>query len=120
MPYQGRLLDDATKARKIIYETLEQQPGWAAPLELEVTDEKMRLVRTRSSFMTGTSGLLPTVIYYANIADVLLSEKRGQFMVSLLGANRVALLYVYTNDQASAERFIDAVETLRRALPHHL
>jgi hypothetical protein len=106
IPYAGRPLDSARTAQKVIYETLDQQPAAA---QVEVTDEKFRVV------LNHVLGPSSAAIYYTQIGDVLLSKKRDVFAVTIRSVTHVALVHVYTHDQASAERFIDALETMRRS-----
>jgi hypothetical protein len=111
-----RPLESTSRAKKVIYEVLDQQPREWAAIDIEVTDEKFRLLR---SVGTGFLGLRPatlgTTVYYTKIGDNLLSKRRGVFAVTIRAPNRDLLVHVYTDDQASAERFIDALETMRRA-----
>jgi DUF2075 family protein len=114
MPYTGRPVDSTGTARQIIYEVLDQQPGSNGAMEIQVTDEKFSVLRSRSNVLLGTSGIYGTTIYYTSIGEMRLSRKRAWFAVTIRGANGVNLLYVYTADRHSAERFIDALETMRR------
>ena len=114
MPYAGKPLEDVAVAKKVIYETLEQQPGGAAPLEIEVTEEKFRIVQTRFNPIVGVRAA-GVAVYFAKIADVLLSVKRGLYTVTILGPNGDSLVHVRISDQRSAERFIDALQTMRQA-----
>lgn len=52
-------------------------------------------------------------VYYAKVADIRLSKRRGVYAVTMRAANRDVLAHIYTDDKASAEPFIDALETMR-------
>jgi hypothetical protein len=112
--YHGQPLASVESAKKAIYQTLEQQPGGAAPLGVEVTDEKFRLTQMHWNPVAG-SGAVGTTIYYAQVGDMVLSEKRGLFAVTIKTTTGYTLLHVYAVDQHTAERFIDALETMRKA-----
>lgn len=117
--YTPRPLDSTSAARQVIYEVLEQQPGPYAATEVQLTNKKFSMSRRHATGFLGMGGIgtIGTTIYYDKIGDLLLSKKRGVFTVTIRSPNRVLLLHVYTVDQASAERFIDALETMRRAAP---
>jgi hypothetical protein len=117
MPYVGRQLESTTEARNVIYQLLDQQPGSNAAIEVEVTDEKIRLLRSRSNAFLGTSGINGTTIYYSAIGGIRLSKKGNWYAITIDGKNGVALLHVYAADALVAERFIDALETMRQAAP---
>lgn len=87
LPYAGRPMNSTASARRVIYETLDQQPT-GVPLEIDVTDERFRIQGSRSRMMRTYSELYATSIYYSKIGDVVLSEKRGLFTVTILAANR--------------------------------
>jgi hypothetical protein len=105
MPYAGRPLDSTSTALKIISDMLDQQP---AAIQVEVTDEKFRILLNH---LLGPSAV---TIYYTRIGDILLSKKRGVFAVTISSPAHVALVHLHTYDQAYAEHFIDALETMRR------
>lgn len=75
--------------------------------------------RSHDGFFNGLLGMrsatLGTTVYYTKIGDILLSKRRGVFAVRIRAPNRDLLVHVYTDDQASAEQFIDALETMRRS-----
>ena len=112
--YSPRALDTSAEAMHVIYEILEGQHGQFAPIELEVTEEKLSILRTRSNPLLGTSGVHRTVIRYSTIGEVSLSRKNRWSAVTLAAENGIPLLHVYTSDAESGERFMDAIETMRR------
>ncbi len=115
MPYVGHPMSTTSEAMKFIWKVLEQQPGSKASVEIQVTEEKFRMLRSQSNWILGTGGLHATTIYYSNIGDVLLTKKGKWVVVKIFSVNGAALLYVYAADQRSAETFVDALETMRRA-----
>ena len=112
--YEPRTLASSAEAIEVIRQTLETQHAQYAPIEVEVSETELSMLRNKSNPLLGTSILNRTVIRFSIIGEVSLSEKNRWFAVTLAGVNGVALLHVYTPDAQSAQRFMDAVETLRR------
>ena len=112
--YEPRALASSAEAIEIVHQTLESQHRQFAPIEVEVSETKFTMLRSTSSRLFGTSGLNRTVIRFSTIAEMSLSKKNDWFAVTFTGTNGAVLLHVYTPDAASAQRFMDAVDTLRR------
>ena len=111
--YNPRALASSAEAIAVIRQILEAQHGQYAPIEVEVSETKFSILRSKSNPILGTGGLNRTVIRYSTIAEISLSKKNRWFAVTFFGVNQVALLHVYTPDVQSAKRFMDAIETLK-------
>jgi hypothetical protein len=112
--YEPRALTSSAEAVEVIRQTLETQHAQYAPIEVEVSEVKLSMLRNKSNPLLGTSGLNRTVIPFSSIGEVTLSRKNRWFAVTLAAVNGFVLLHVYTPDAQSAQRFMDAIETLRR------
>lgn len=110
--YQPALMSSSSAAVRVIYDTLETQPGNHAPIEVEVNEEKMALLRARRGFFSsGTT--IRTVVRYDMLGEVRLQKKKQYFVSTLFAPTGVKLLHVYMVDERTAQRFMDAVATLR-------
>ena len=114
LSYEPHALASPADAMAVIHQTLEAQHAQYAPIELEVSESGFSMLRSTSNPLLGTQHLNRTAIRFSAISEVSLSKKNRWFAVTLAGANGVALLHVYTPDKASAHRFIDALDTMRR------
>lgn len=114
MTYTGQPMESTTDAERVIRELLEQQPGGNAPEQVEVGGEKFQIFRGRPLSIMGP-GVDGATIYYARMGELRLSVKGKWYAVTICATNGEALLHVYAPDQHTAERFIDALETMRRA-----
>ena len=116
LDYSGQPLTSVAEAREFIVHVLESQHGDYAPIEVEVTEEKLRVLRQRlQTFGPIPSVIGPTVIYFADIGVPRLSKKSGWFAITILAPNGHVWMHVYTADLKTAERFIDALVTMKRA-----
>ena len=112
--YKPRSLASSAEAIEVIRQTLEEQHAQYAPIEVEVSETQLSMLRTTSNPLFGKSSLNRRVIRFSIIAEVTLSKKGRWFAVTLAGVNGGTLLHVYTPDTQSAQRFMDAIETLQR------
>ncbi len=112
LPYTAKPLTSPAEARRVIQQTLEEQRDEHAPVSVDVTDDRFRVVRTRETDVED-SGLFGVAVYYSKIGRVELSRRKGVYAVSIYAADDALLIHVFTYDQASAERFIDALSTMR-------
>ncbi len=55
-----------------------------------------------------------TTIYWDNLGDSLLYEKRGRYSVDIVDPDGYLHLRVYLNSERKAHGLIDAIESLRR------
>jgi hypothetical protein len=114
LPYAAKPLTSPAEARRVIQQTLEEQRDEHAPVSVDVTDERFRVVQTRETDAED-SGMFGVAVYYSRIGRVELSRKKGVYAVSIFAADGALLMHVFTYDQVSAERFIDALATMRAA-----
>lgn len=113
--YSPHPLDAPAEAVEVIRQTLEEQHAPYAPIELEVDEEKITLLRgVYRPFPARSGGIHRTTIRYSTVKRVSLSKKNRWYAVTLSAETGVALLHVYTANVESAQRFMDAIETLRR------
>ena len=112
--YEPRALASSAEAIDVIRQTLEAQHAQYAPTKVEVSETELSILRNESSHLLLTSGVRRTVIRFSTIAEVSLSNKRRWFAVTLARLNGEPFLHVYTPDALSAQRFMDAIETLQR------
>jgi len=115
MDYSPQPMETTDVARKAIAEILDQQPGVHAAIETEVYDDKFSILHSRANKFFGTSQVYKTTIFYASIGEMRLSHKGSWFAVTIMGRNLEPLLHVYIADRASSDRFLNALETMRRA-----
>lgn len=112
IPYVATPIGDPAQARRVMQQTLEEQRYENAPAHVEVTNERFRVVRSRGG-NADEGDLYGTSVYYTRITDILLSKRKGVYAVSILGPDRVLLIHVFAYDEETAERFIDALGTMR-------
>jgi hypothetical protein len=102
------------EALDVIERTLRGQHGHFAPVEVEVTEAHLAILRNKTNIWSGTTALHPTVVAYASIGEITLAKHRRWFAVTLWRVNHTALLRIYAPTLQSAQRFADAIETFRR------
>lgn len=112
IPYVATPISDPAQARRVMQQTLEEQRDENAPVHVEVTNERFRVVRSREED-ADEGDLYGTSVYYTRITDILLSERKGVYAVSIFGLDEALLIHVFAYDQETAERFIDALGTMR-------
>lgn len=111
--YVGTPLADRAEAKRVIRQTLEEQRNERAPVSVDVTDERFLAVQTRQT-EAENAGIFGVAVYYARIGRVGLSLKKRVYTMFIYAADGALLLHVFTYDRASAERFMDALATMRR------
>ena len=112
--YKPRTLPSSAEAIEVIRQTLETQHAQYAPIEVDVSETQFSMLRNKSNILLGTSSLNRTAVRFSSISKVALSKKNRWFAITFFAVNGAVLLHVYAPDAQSAQRFMDAIETLRR------
>ncbi|MBT4145750.1 MAG: hypothetical protein HOE45_02535 [Gammaproteobacteria bacterium] len=118
--YSPHVYDTPTEAMRVIYQTLEEQQDDHTPYNLEVSESKIVVFYSERASLVGVigkgAGVERKFIRYSSIGKVTLRLKNKWYTIILATVNGHELLHVHTADIESAERFIDAIETMR----HHV
>lgn len=124
--YNSSLFDTPTEAMRVIYQTLEEQQDDHTPFKLEVTETKIVIFYSERAFLLGGfgrggggmmgkgAGIERKFIRYSSIGKVSLTLKNKWYTIILAAVNGHELLHVHTADIESAQRFIDAIDTMRQ------
>jgi hypothetical protein len=96
----------------IMEQLLEQQPGTNAPVELEVTGEKISLVK----MVPRGPSLYPAsrTVYYKRIGEMEIYFKRTTFRVMVLDRGGHLLYRYVTYDEDDAKKFVDVLWALKQ------
>lgn len=101
--------------KTIMYRVLEEQPGGHAPLEIDVKNDKFRVlasVRLHSTPFSLGSVQKAFVIYYDNIGSVELYRVKDYYNILILDKSGARIYRVVTYDLDKAKSFIDALQAL--------
>ncbi len=101
--------------KTIIHRILEEQPGGHTPLEIEVKNDKIRVlasVRLSSTPFALGSVLKTFTIYYDNIGSVELYEVRDYYNILINGESGNVIYRVVTYDLDKAKSFMDALHAM--------
>jgi hypothetical protein len=118
LQYSPNEIANKDDAVKWVERLLREQPAPNAPSEVEVTKEYFRSYTdkiVRSGAYGGiTSHQVTTTVYFDNVKELTLYQKKRLFTVVLLdNANVIAFRYFHY-DVDKAKKFMDAVSALKK------
>lgn len=101
--------------KTIIYRILEEQPGAHTPIEIEVKDDKFRVltsIRLSAKPFSGGSVLKASVVYYDNIGSIKLYKFRNYYNIFINSESEKLIYRVVTYDLDKAKSFMDALHAM--------
>ena len=105
------------EAREIVKQVIQEQPDELAPIRIEITDRYLKMYATKSHPVDGYTIPWNTMVYFSNIGNVELKQKkRGSqkwFVISIRDRNNTVRYTVYTAHEITAKSFIDALHALK-------
>ena len=116
----GNTVNNASQAKEIIRQIVQEQPGELAPIKVEVTDKYIKMYKIKSNQLDGYNIPWNQLIYFNSIGKVEIREKKRQskkwFVVSLMDKKKNLICTIYTAMENKAKTFIDALHTMRTTI----
>jgi hypothetical protein len=104
-----------SEAMAIIRQVIEEQPRPFDVTSVDVTNERIHVVKhvvkSKKFLMVQGVTTVPTssTVYFNNIGQVEISSNGGLYVVTVQDKRQSSRLRVYSSDETSARRFVDAL-----------
>ena len=108
---------NSSEAKEIIKQVMLEQPGEMAPVNVEVTDQFIKIHLIKTDQMYGYNIPWCKFVHFSNIGKIEIKQKRPDsqqwFVVSVMDKDNKLKCDIYTLHESKARGFADALYTLQ-------